>query len=329
MTAIVIAHKTADFNLSTEGLSQAKIVEAIKAAGFTLGQKSLAALMNGSKTEAGDFVVKSEAAPTPKGAAAKAKAAKAKTEAPADEVKTDDVKMEGKMTKEQEAAASAWGNKPAAGAKGKGKTLTPEQAKLAADVEKALPTQDKRAVVRGTDWTVVLPQTPVEVKTDSKIHKLLVRLCDPNGATKKELMDEFGWSAGGLAGVIHWEPKAKGYFLNKMKRDDGAMAYYVSEIGTGRRYTPEEILTTDKRLVRPQEMRDKFAQIKAEKDAVKAVKQAAGENEPTPDAAPKAEAKAKPEATPKAPVKVPKDAPVGAGAGTVTRRSNKRQQATA
>lgn len=343
MTAIVIAHKTADFNLNTEGMTQLDVQTAIKAAGYALGQKSIAALMNGSKTEAGDFMVKTEApkadvkkaaADAAKAAADAAKAAKAKTDekkpaadAGAEAPKTDKpAKAKGGDKAAQEAAMKAWGGDAGAApeSKGKGKTLTPEQKKLASDVEKAIPTKEKGAPAqRGTDWSTILPQSPVAVKAGSKGHQLFLALCEPEGATKKELMEKFNWTAGTLGGLIHWEPKAKGYFLNKIKRANGEMAYCLTEIGTGNRYKPEDIITTDQRIVRPAEMREAINSVVAASKATRQSKIDAGMTEPTPADAPKETAPAA--ETQKAPVKVAKDAPVGVGA-SVTRRSNKRNQ---
>ena len=53
-----LAHKTENFSVDLiEGKSQAAIMNEIKDANFNLGTKSLAALIKGEKTEAGDFMI--------------------------------------------------------------------------------------------------------------------------------------------------------------------------------------------------------------------------------------------------------------------------------
>lgn len=266
-----IKHINEAFRVVIGDKSQAAMIAEIKAAGYTLSRASLAALIKGEKEQAGDFKmekVKQEvldaeaaaAAPAPKAdkkaAADKAKdALKAKKDdaAPAPAAKKE------KMTAEQTAALAKWGDMgkkdeaaPAPAPAPTTKTLTAEQAALAAEQEKLLPTQEPAAKVshRGTDWTKVLPQEPVAVLKDSMLHRLFVRLCDPAGATKEQLMSEFGWSAGGLGGIIHWEPKAKGYLLESEKKD-GKLHYHLAQIGTGRRYHPEEILIREKAAAAP------------------------------------------------------------------------------
>ena len=59
---------------------------------------------------------------------------------------------------------------------------------------------------------------PIEikpVKKDSKTHKIFKMLC--KGATVKEIADEFGWTTGAVSSVVYWEPKNKGYDLDKEK----------------------------------------------------------------------------------------------------------------
>jgi len=273
----ILKHSSADFQLEVEGKSQAAILAEIKAAGHTLGAASLRALMNGEKETAGDFTMTkgkpvqfapenpvSTAAPTGKEAAAAAKAAKANPDAA--------------FLHAGEAAAL----------KKAGKTLTPEQAKLAAEVEAAIPTKETgeaKKTLRGLDWSKILPQEPVPVLKDSMMHRLFVRLAQPNGATKTELMQEFNWSAGGLGGVIHWEPKAHGYVLQTEKRD-GMLHYHLAQIGTGIRYKPEQVLIREKGTPNPN--RDLAAKIRAAKEA-------AGILAPKPPKEPKAP---KAEATP-------------------------------
>lgn len=276
----ILKHTSADFQLEVEGKSQAAILAEIKAAGHTLGAASLRALMNGEKETAGDFTMtkgkpmaatEAATAPTGKEAADAAKAAKGKK----DEPKTN-----------PDAAFLHAGE--AAALKKAGKTLTPEQAKLAAEVEAAIPTKETgegKKTLRGLDWSKILPQEPVPVLKDSMMHRLFVRLAQPNGATKTELMQEFNWSAGGLGGVIHWEPKAHGYFLHPEKRD-GVIHYHLAQIGTGIFYKPEQVLIREKGTPNPN--RDLAAKIRAAKEA-------AGILAPKPPKEPKAP---KAEATP-------------------------------
>jgi hypothetical protein len=320
MTAKIatIKHTTEAFRVVIGDKTQKAILEEIKAAGYTLSRGSLAAMINGEKETAGDFKMekvkqevldaevapapeapKADAAPTPKGAADKAKAAKEK------------------LTKEQKDAGALWGLEgqgaaPKAG-KPEAKTLTPEQAKLAADAEAAMPTKQtgvtgEKKTARGTDWTKILPQEPVPIKKDSRLHKMFIRLCDPKGVSKDELMNEFNLSAGGLGGIIHWEPKAKGYFLASEKVE-GKLRYHLQYInGAGRRVLADDIKVQEGRVMMDTSVR---ALIDAAKGVVKEVKAAKAEAAPKAPAANVATKKAAKAAEPAAPkadkVKVTKE----------------------
>lgn len=306
----ILKHTSADFQVEVEGKTQATILAEIKAAGHTLGAKSLAVLMKGEKETAGDFTM-TKGKPTP-----------ATTEAPSGKEAADAAKA---AKANPDAAFLAKGE--AMSLKKAGKTLTPEQAKLAAEVEKEIPTResDKNTLRGKVDWSKILPQTPVPVLKDSMIHRLLVRLCDPKGASKEQLMKEFGWSAGGFGGVIHWEPKAKGYLLQTEKRD-GVLYYHLAQIGTGLRVKAADVLIRDKGTPAPDN--DLAAKIRAAKEA-------AGIAVPAPKApkAPKAESAPAPAASDTNRVRVPKEAlaavPPMAGASVTKRTSTKKAGKTA
>lgn len=333
---ITIKHNTEAFRVVTTDMSQKAIHEAIKTAGFTLSIKSIAALLSGEKTEAGDFKVEkmTQAAIDAELAAAPAPAPVVEAPAPAaGKSAAEKAKAaKDKLTKEQKDAGAAWGlegQAPAAPVKGKGKTLTPEQAKLAGDVEKEIPTREatgepKAARKPGVDWTKVLPQEPVAVREGSMLHRLFVRLCDPAGATKKQLMDEFNWSAGGLGGILHWEPKAKGYFLQSLK-ENGELRYHLAQIGTGIRYNPADVKVA--KAGEPLAKNDLAAKIKAARIEAGIIQPDAPKPEgaaPAAPEAPKQEAAPTEPAAPK--VKVTKEqrgeaAPM-AGVNMVSKRRN-------
>jgi hypothetical protein len=237
--------------------------------------------MTGKKETAGGFQMIQVEGPADTEAGKAIETAKEELAGADQEAKTDDAPSQPVNIAQmnQEAAQAA------------AKTLTPEQLKLAAEVENAMPTADSKMAkvagtnftgkidpatgkqtFRGTDWTKVLPQTPQPIKQDSMLHRLFVRLCDPAGLTKKQMMDEFTWSAGGLSGILHWEPKAKGYFLASEKKE-GVLHYYLAEIGTGRRYAPEEILIKAAPAPKaPKEPKAPKVQAAAAADASKAPK---------------------------------------------------------
>lgn len=262
-TARTLVHTSEVFSVDVEGKSQAAILAEIKDAGYTLGSKSLSAMLSGEKDQAGDFKMTKENAET--AAADQAKAAKAKKSAEKStptQPEATDPKAEPWPFKGQSLADRVAGLKNT-----ETKNLTPEQAALAKQVEGQIPTKEKVSY-RGTDWSKVLPQSPVAVRKDSVIHRLFTRLCDQNGASKEELMKEFGWSAGGFGGIIHWEPKAKGYFLGTEKKD-GVVRYHLQFIGSsGKKVKPEEILVAEKKVAPPKEP--------------KAAKQPAAPKEPKP-----------------------------------------------
>jgi hypothetical protein len=208
-------------------------------------------------------------------------------------------------------------------------TLTPEQAALAGKVEAEMPTRDAvKPTLRGTDWSKVLPTEPQPVKKESMLHRLFVFLCTPGGVTKDQILKEFTWSAGGLSGILHWEPKAKGYFLKSEKRD-GKLYYslcYHTAFKGGAEPTPvqpEEILIRDGAAV-DNGVRAKIREIMKQKGIP--VKEAAPKAPKEPKA-PKVEAAAAADAS-KAP-KTPKSQ-MPASAGNITKRtSNKKAQQSA
>lgn len=262
--------------------TQAEILAEMEALGAKIGATSLRELLKGKKDEVGGWKMVEVAA------------------APSAEVKTDEVQEPANPAFNFPKGADMQKTEPTTpvniaqmqqDAKNSApKQLTPEQIALAAAAENAHPTNggkdlkkvgDHVATIdpttgkqtfRGTDWSKVLPQAPQPVKDGSMLHRLLVRLCDPKGATKQELMTEFGWSAGGLSGILHWEPKSKGYFLHSEKKD-GELRYFLQEIGTGRRYGAEEILVKAPAAPKaPKEPKAPKVQAAAAADASKPVK---------------------------------------------------------
>ncbi len=251
MTASIktIFHKTTGLEINVEGKTNSAIIAEIKKAGFTLGAKSLAAMLKGDVEAAGDFTtVKPEVK-----AEEPAVAAAAADTTSGDEVEqlaapvapvTKEVRAKKPTLRERVLAAGALA--PLAPNLDALEKLDPTAREIA---EKELAEQREAALkadkfsFRGTDWSKVLPQSPVAVKEGTKIHGLLVYLTTPGGVTKDEIMTKFGWSAGGLAGILHWEPKAKGYALISEKGGDDKLRYSLAFIGSGgRRVKPEEVL---------------------------------------------------------------------------------------
>lgn len=182
----------------TGAMTQKDISAAAKAAGNPISPTSLRELMKGDKENIGGWSLKK-----PEGA----------TETQSNAGATDG----GDTTSAPEASNAP--QQPAI------VELTAEQKALADKVEAELPTKDaEKKTLRGTDWSKVLPTEPQPVKRDSMMHRLFVFLCTPGGVTKDAILKEFTWSPGGLSGILHWEPKAKGYFL-KSEKKDGVVHY--------------------------------------------------------------------------------------------------------
>lgn len=294
-----LTHKSGATVTLTGDMTKAAMLAAIKETGNPLGGTSLHELMNEKKSEAGGWTI-------------------AKPAATAEQPKAEEMQATAAPDAQPENKAPV--------------QLTPEQQALADKVEAEMPTRDnQKPSLRGTDWKGVLPESPIPVKRNSKVHQLLVALCRPEGVTKKQLMDEFGWSAGGLSGVLHWEPKAKGYMLRSEKKDGEQryhLCYHLSYKGGAEptRVQPEEILIHEGGSAAPKT--DLAAKIKELKKA---------RGIPVPEAAPKAPKEPKVKAAAaenadKAP-KVSKEqraaaAPLaGAAANVTSRRRQKPAQA--
>lgn len=312
-----LAHTSENFSVEVEGKTNAAILEEIKDAGHKLGKESLKALLDGSKAKAGDFeaVVEAEApapAPTetkkPNKKAAAADAAKAAA--------ADDKKPEEEKKPEPEITEDKSGPK----------VLTPEQAKLAAEVEKEIPTREPAKNVEKAprvlkDFSHLLPKPGEygELLRGTTMSKLFEGLCRDEGMTKAEMMTEFGWSAGGLAGIIHWEPKKKGYTLGSVKKE-GVIHYHLMwhaadparPNGHLQKVKLDELKYREKKVAPPPKTQE-------EKDKEKAAKQAQKDAEKAAKAADKAAGAPAP--APKAP-----DAPA-AGGGNVTKRVSAKKQA--
>lgn len=313
-----LAHTKEVFMVEIDGKTNAQIIEEIKAAGFVLGSKSLAALLSGEKTTAGDFeMIEVKFDP---------KVAKAAKTAAADAAKAAKAAAETKPEIAPAAPAPAAAPKKSAGKK----ELTPEQAKLAGDVEKEIPTRETTPpvekparVLNDVSHLLPAPGTYSPLLKDSVMARMFEMLVRPEGATKTELMTEFGWSAGGLAGIIHWEPKKKGYHLGSEKKD-GVIHYDLRfnandparPNGNIQRVTAEDLTYREKKPAPVVKSAEEKAAEKATKDAAKvAAKAAADAAKPVKEAAP-------------AKVKVPKDAPV-ASAGNITKRVSAKKAAAA
>lgn len=277
LTAIAEDGKSIAFATEMEGKTQAALLTEIKAAGLTIGAGSLRSLVNGEKEEAAGFKVEMMSRQKAN------KHIKVQQSDDTDSNKTED-------SADTKAVAATGGTK----------TLTPEQAALAAqaDAQHGATAQPVKVSRAKTDWEAPgasqLPQVPKGVKAGSRMEAFFKYLCTDGGVTREEILNEFKWSPGGLAGIIHWEPKAHGYFLASAKVD-GKTRYWLeykpnaeTKMPAGRKVKPEEILITVKAEPAP----------KAPKEP-KAPKAAATNGDGTP-AAKK--------------VRVPKDAGIPAGA---------------
>lgn len=297
----------------TGDMSKPAMLVAIKETGNPLGGTSLHELITGKKSEIAGWTVSK---PEPQAAAAESTGA------------TDEAPQANPAFPFPKGADMQASTEPAAPAVVQ---LTPEQAELAKQVEADMPTRDaEKKTLRGTDWSKVLPQEPQPVKDQSMLHRLFVFLCTPGGVTKAQILSEFTWSAGGLSGILHWEPKAKGYFL-KSEKKDGVIHYslcFHASFKGGAEPTPvqpEEILVrtgnaTNSGLAAKIKDLKKAAGIPVQEAAPRAPK------EPKP-AAPKVEAAAAADAS-KAP-KVSKEqrSQVPASAGNITKRVSAKKAA--
>lgn len=239
-----LAHVSENFAVEFDCRTFADLMADIKAAGFVLGEKSLRSMIKGEKTKAGDFEVievkfKPVSAADKKAAAEAAKVAK---KAAADAKAAEATKAaEVVVTKPVEVAppapvAPVIEDKPA----DEPTKVDPPAPAPAAPVVKA-----KRVPV---DFSHLIAKEPQPVLRDSVIARLFERLCQPEGASKKELMEEFSWSEGGFGGIIHWEPKARGYQLGAEKVD-GVLRYRLQFVNSGgRNVLPSELLYRDKKV---------------------------------------------------------------------------------
>ena len=264
-----LAHKTDNFSIDlTEGKTQAAILTEIKDANYNIGTKSLAALMKGEKSEAGDFMIVGgmqiidgsapaaapaaapevvvTAAPAPTKAEERA-ALKAKQQAEKDE----------RIKAAQEAkAALADMNKPAATAP----VVAPEAPAAApeapVDATATPPAVAAAPVVKVPrvlkDHSALLPAHGVymPLRKDSVMDQYFTMLCRPEGATKKEMMDKFGWTAGGLSGIIGWEPKKKGYHLASTKVE-GVLTYHLEFHANDKDKAGQRVTAADLTYVQP------------------------------------------------------------------------------
>lgn len=331
-TVKAISHAKENLSIIIEGKDVAAIIaevqthEGVKAP----GKVSLKEMLEGTKTKVGDWeVIDLEVTPEPnKAKGAAAAAAKANAEA--------DKKAPESAAKNP---ADPEADKKAADAKTKTVTLTPEQAKLAADAEKKLPTKETKPVVEKPprvlkDVSHLLP-TPGEyrsIKEGSTTFKLFTDMCGPDGITKKAACEKYGWSDGGWGGIIHWEPKHKGYKLGVVKVDGVAhyhLMWHDADTKEGRtggnvKVKAEEIAKTEPKPVvakKTDEEKAAAAKEKADKKAAEAKEKADKKAQAAADKA--AAAAAKPAPAPKAAADAPQ------GGGNVTRRSRKTKDAAA
>jgi len=304
MIIATLTHKNGKSVAITGDMTKNDMLAAIKATGNPLGGTSLNELITGKKTDiAGWTCAKTETTP-------------------------EDTPATEPAASEQPEVEAAAPNENAAPANPEVVQLTPEQAALAKDVEAAMPTRDaEKKTLRGTDWTKVLPTSPQAVKRDSMMHRLFVYLCTPGGVTKDQILKEFNWSAGGLSGILHWEPKAKGYFL-KSEKKDGKLYYslcFHAAYKGGAEPTlvqPEEILIRDGAAANS----GLAAKIKELKKAAGIPVQEAAPKAPKEPTEPKVEAAAGANAS-KVRVSKEQRAQVPPSAGNITKRTSAKKQA--
>lgn len=289
-----IAHKTENFSVDlTEGKTQAAVLAEIKEANFTLGSKSLAQLMKGEKTEAGDFtivggmeiidaapkeVAKTDNKPTKEErdalkaqqkkdqearaqAAKDAKAAKDVKDANADK-KTAETAIEVKTIETEDAAAiaaqklkdaeEAKANLAAAQKQLDDAKLALKEAQKAAKVPVTKAAGEPKAPRQLIDWSAELPAPGVymPLRKGTVMDSYFQMLCDPKGTTKQQFMDKFGWSAGGLSGILGWEPKKKGYLLVSEKVD-GVLHYHLQFHAQDEKRAGQRVQVSDLTYVQP------------------------------------------------------------------------------
>lgn len=259
-----LAHKTDNFSIDlTEGKTQAAILTEIKDANYNIGTKSLAALMKGEKSEAGDFMIvggSAPAAPAPTPApevVVTAAPAPTKAEERAALKAKQQAEKEERIKAAQEAkAALADMNKPAAApvvapeAPAAAPAEAPVDATATPPVVAAAPVVKVPRVLK--DHSALLPAHGVymPLRKDSVMDQYFTMLCRPEGATKKEMMDKFGWSAGGLSGIIGWEPKKKGYHLASTKVE-GVLTYHLEFHANDKDKAGQRVTAADLTYVQP------------------------------------------------------------------------------
>jgi hypothetical protein len=233
-----LAHVSDNFSIDIDGgKSNQEILTAIKEAGYVLGSKSLSALMSGEKSKVGVFEM---------------------------------IDVNAVLGIKPEVAPIVTADvKPKSAGK---KKLTPEQAELAKTVEKEIPTKELKPSRVLKDFSHLLATEPQPLLRNSVMAQLFEDLCAPNGATKEDLMAKFGWSAGGFGGIIHWEPKKRGYALFSQKVD-GKLHYHLHFKGTSQKVLPTELIYRDKKPA-PAPKAPKEAKPAAEPKAAKPPKEA-------------------------------------------------------
>lgn len=250
-----LAHKTENFSIDLEGKTQAAIMTEIKDANFNIGTKSLAALIKGEKSEAGDFMIVGEAPAAP--AIAPAAAAPTKAEERAALKAQQQIEKDARIQAAADAkAALATTIKPAdAPVVGTEAPVVVDPAAPTAPVD-ATATPPAAPVVKAPrvlkDHSALLPAHGVymPLRKDSVMDQYFTMLCRPEGATKKEMMETFGWSAGGLSGIIGWEPKKKGYHLASTKVE-GVLTYHLEFHANDKDKAGQRVTAADLTYVQP------------------------------------------------------------------------------
>lgn len=342
-----LAHVTENFSVEIEGKTNAAILAEIKEAGYTLGSKSLAAMLSGERDQAGAFQIVSEpaeeapAAPAPAPApveAAPAAPAPAPVEVPAPAAakprftKEDQAKRREEAAKAkaarieaarkkaamttanvlsaadqdaaegqeggnenaddnqgEEAGAANWKFKSKADLDAEAQLKAAEASKATADAAAAEPAgsapaiqpQPAPAPVRARPRTLTPepgtapaapaaprapkkeikytqptdgskpkiiwehPDSPIAIRRGTKIDNMFQMLMRPEGATKAEMMEKFGWTEGGLGSVLFWEPKAKGYALVSEKNEQGVLTYHLHFRHGAGKVKPSQIVYFD------------------------------------------------------------------------------------
>jgi hypothetical protein len=230
-----ITHMIDNFMIDIEERTQEDILKSINDAGYTIGHNSLTMLLNGNCFQAGMFEIIDVRFDTKK--TMETKQQHHHQPSPPPTVIITEEQKEIPVSAATTTIARTTVSVPVV----KQTSIKQEvvEQKVAREVIKQVAKAPKQKSSK------VIPKEtsgqPESVLVGTKNAKMFELLARQEGASREDIMTEFGWTPSCFASIIYTVPKSKGYAIFAEKTMEGKLRYHLYFIGGAGKVLPEQV----------------------------------------------------------------------------------------